>query len=140
MSDAATLRGWALAQRGREEEGVTQIQESLATSRAMGVKLWQPYSHCLLAEAYMEMGRIDDGMAAITEALATADEHENRHNRAEIHRLKGALLLKQHDCNVAEARSCFERAIEIARKQSAKSWELRDNEPRAPTRIAGSPR
>jgi predicted ATPase len=41
------------------------------------------------------------------------------------HRLKGKLLLKQDDSNAAEAQSCYERAIEIARKQSAKSWELR---------------
>jgi predicted ATPase len=40
-------------------------------------------------------------------------------------RLKGGLLLKQDDSNAAEARICFQRAIEIARKQSAKSWELR---------------
>ena len=44
---------------------------------------------------------------------------------AETHRLKGELLLKQNDSNTAEARTAFERAIEIARKQSAKSWELR---------------
>ena len=43
----------------------------------------------------------------------------------ELHRLRGEVLLKQNDSNVAEARACFERAIEIARKQSAKSWELR---------------
>jgi predicted ATPase len=44
---------------------------------------------------------------------------------AETNRIKGKLLLKQYDSNTAEARSCFERAIEIGRKQSAKSWELR---------------
>jgi predicted ATPase len=52
-------------------------------------------------------------------------EHENRSYEAEIHRLKGELLLKQDDSNAAEAQGCFQRAIEIARNQSAKSWELR---------------
>jgi predicted ATPase len=61
----------------------------------------------------------------LTDALATAEEQENHHNRAEIHRLRGELLVRQDDSHVAEAQSCFERAIEIARKQSAKSWELR---------------
>ena len=42
-----------------------------------------------------------------------------------MHRLKGELLLRQNDSNAAEAQSCFERAIEVARNQSAKSWELR---------------
>jgi predicted ATPase len=71
----------------------------------------------------METGRIDDGLATLTEALATADEHENWHNRAEIHRLKGELLLRKD--NSHEAQTCFEQAIEIARHQSAKSLELR---------------
>jgi predicted ATPase len=59
------------------------------------------------------------------EALATADAHEERYYEAEIFRLKGELLLRQHASNDAEAWSCFENAIEIARKQSAKSFELR---------------
>jgi len=61
----------------------------------------------------------------LTEALATADEYEIRHYEAEMHRLKGELLLRQDDSKLMEAQSCFERAIEIARKQSAKSLELR---------------
>jgi predicted ATPase len=61
----------------------------------------------------------------VTEAKAAADEHEIRHYEPEMHRLKGELLLKQNSSNGAEAQSCFRRAIEIARKQSAKSFELR---------------
>jgi predicted ATPase len=119
------LRGWAMAEQGRNEEGIAQIQESLAASRAMGAELWRPYFLCLLAEACIETGRLDDGLSALTEALAAANEHENRSYEAETHRLKGELLLKQDDSNAAETQSCFERAIEIARGQSAKSWELR---------------
>jgi predicted ATPase len=73
----------------------------------------------------METGRLDDGLSALTEALAAADENEIRFYEAETHRLKGELLLKQEDSNAAEAQSCFQRAIEIARKQSARSLELR---------------
>jgi predicted ATPase len=73
----------------------------------------------------MKTGRLDDGLSALTEALAVADEREARVYEAEAHRLKGELLLKQNNSNAAEAQSCFQRAIEIARKQSAKSWELR---------------
>jgi class 3 adenylate cyclase/predicted ATPase len=124
LTEETALRGWAMAQQGRHEEGITQIRKALAASPDIGVS-FRPYFLCLLAEAYMDTGRIDDGLAALAEALATADEHENWHNRAEIHRLKGELLLKRNDCSIAEAQSCFECAIEIARKQSAKSWELR---------------
>jgi len=65
------------------------------------------------------------GLGALTKALAAADENEDLFWKAEIHRLKGELLLKQDHSNVAEAQSCFQRAVEIARNQSAKSLELR---------------
>jgi predicted ATPase len=61
----------------------------------------------------------------LTEALAAADEKENCACEAEVHRLKGELLLAQTNSDSAEAQHCFQRAIRIAREQSAKSWELR---------------
>jgi predicted ATPase len=125
LAFATSLGGWAMAEQGRNEEGIAQIQEGLAALRETGAELFRPHSLSLLAESYMERGRLDDGLSALTEALAAAHEHEDRHNRAEMHRLKGELLLKHSDSNAARARGCFERAIEIARKQSAKSWELR---------------
>jgi predicted ATPase len=125
LARAAALRGWAMAEQGRNEQGIALIQEGLAGARATGSELYRPYFLCLLAEACLEAGRLDEGLSALTEALAAADEHEIRHYEAEMHRLKGELLLKQNDSNAAEARNCFERAIEVARKQSAKSLELR---------------
>src|SRR5207249_232143 len=85
LDDATALCGWAKAQQGRNEDGIVQIQEGLAASRAIGVELWRPYFLCLLAEPYMETGRLDDGLGALTEALAVADKHGDRHNQAEIH-------------------------------------------------------
>ncbi len=122
---ATGLRGLAMAKEGHKEEGIAQIQEGLAGYRATGAELYRPYFLCLLAEACMETGRFYDGLSALTEALIAADEHENRSFEAEMHRLKGELLLRQDNSNVLEAQSCFDRAIEIAQKQSAKSWELR---------------
>ncbi len=122
---ATTLRGWAMAQQGRNEEGIAQIQEGLAVYRATGTEVARPYFLCLLAEACTQTGRLDEGLSALTEALAAANEHEDRHYEPEAHRLKGELLLKQNDSNTEEAQNCFQRAVEIARKQSAKSFELR---------------
>jgi predicted ATPase len=122
---ATSLHGSAIAEQGHYEEGIAQIREGLTAIHATGAELYRPYFLCLLAEAYMGMGRLDDGLRALTEALAAADQHEARAFESETYRLKGELLLKQDDSNVAEAQSCFRRAIEIARKQSAKSWELR---------------
>jgi MalT-like TPR region len=79
----------------------------------------------MLAEAYREVDQLDEALNVVGEALAAADEQEERHYESEIHRLRGELLLKRDDSNGEEARSCFQRAIEIARMQSAKSWELR---------------
>ena len=125
LAQATTLRGWAMAEQGHNEEGIAQIKEGLAAYRATGAELNWPYFLTLLAEAYMETGRLEDGLSVLTEALAAADEHEDRHHEAEIHRLKGELLLRQDDSSAAEAQSCFLRAIDVARKQSAKSFELR---------------
>jgi len=123
------LRGSAMAAQGRCEEGIALIQQGSAMFRAAGVEGVQSQNLCWLAEACMEAGRFDDGLSALTEALAAADEYENRFYEAETHRLKGELLLMRHGdgrgADTAEARSCFERAIEVARKQSARSLELR---------------
>jgi predicted ATPase len=122
LSWATTLRGWAMAEPGRHEEGIAEIREGLAATGSEG---WRRVFLRLLAEVCMATGRLDEGLSAVTEALAAADEHGDRHHEAEMHRLKGELLLKQNVSDTEQAQNCFQLAIEIARKQSAKSWELR---------------
>jgi class 3 adenylate cyclase/predicted ATPase len=122
---ATTLRGGAIALQGRHEEAIAQIQEGLTALRATGFELWRSPFLCLLAEAYMETGRLGDGFSALTEAQAVANKNEEREHEAEIHRLRGELLLRRDQSNTVEAQGCFQQAIEVARKQSAKSLELR---------------
>jgi predicted ATPase len=122
---ATILRGWAMAQQGLNEEGIAQMEEGLAAFRATGAGTGRPHWLSLLAEACIESGRLKHGQSVLAEAQAFANETEGRGYDAEIYRLKGELLLKQDDSYAAEAESCFQRAIEIARNQSAKSWELR---------------
>jgi predicted ATPase/class 3 adenylate cyclase len=124
LAQADITRGWAIVEQG-DEEGIEQIQKGLAVFRAIGNKTLLPHALCLLAEACIESGRLDEGIGALREAMAAVDEHEIRHYEPEIHRLKGELLLKQDHSKTAEAQNCFQRAIEVARKQSAKSLELR---------------
>ena len=119
------LRGWAIAEQGRYDEGIAQINEALALSRATRMEVNRPYFLCLLAEACMKTGRLVDGLSALTEAFAAAEKNESRLYEPEVHRLKGELLLRQDDSNFAEAQICFQRAIEITRKRSARSLELR---------------
>ena len=125
LAVANILHGWAMAEQGCNQEAIAQIQEGLAALRAAGAEVERPRNLSLLAEVCMKTGRLDDGLSALTEAMAAADEHGIRQYEAETHRLKGELLLKQNDSNAAEAQSCFQRAVEIARKQSARSLELR---------------
>jgi class 3 adenylate cyclase/predicted ATPase len=122
---APGLRGWAMAEQGCNQEGIEHIQKALATHRATGAELWRPYFLCLLADVYMSTGRLDDAQSALMEARDAAEKYEVRHYEPEIHRLKGELTLKQDDSDTAAAQNCFERAVEIAHKQSARSLELR---------------
>jgi predicted ATPase len=80
---------------------------------------------CLLAETCIETGSFDDGLSALTEALAASDELGIGFSKPEIHRMKGELLLRKNDSNIVEAGMSFERAIAVAQSQSAKSLQLR---------------
>jgi predicted ATPase/class 3 adenylate cyclase len=119
---ATFVCGAAMAGQGRNEEGIAQMQDA---SRASGVTLTRPSLLIRLAEADMQQGRLDDGLRALAEALTTGEEHEDRQDEPEKHRVKGELLLRQDGSYAPEAQNCFQRAISIARQQSAKSYELR---------------
>ena len=139
------LQGWALTEQGQGEKGIIQIRQGLATSRVMGVGVFQPYFLALLAEAYGKVGQNEEGLNTLAEALALVDKTGEGNYEAELYRLRGELTLQklsvvssqlsvpspQHltpstQTEVEqEAEECFLKAIEIARKQEAKSLELR---------------
>jgi predicted ATPase/DNA-binding SARP family transcriptional activator len=116
-------RGWALAQQGQTEEGIAQLREGLAAIRATGNEALGVFQRAILAEAHQRAGQAEEGLAVVAEALATKNHTGERFYEAEVHRLKGELLQMQGD--EAEAEASFHRAIEVARQQQAKSWELR---------------
>jgi predicted ATPase len=122
---AGCLRGWSMAALGNHEGGIAQIRESLTALGAKGAEVWRPYFLCLLAESCMEANRVDAGLSALSEALNAVDKHGEREHEAQIHRLKGELLLRQSNSNAADSQECFERSIKISRKQGAKLFELR---------------
>jgi predicted ATPase len=78
-----------------------------------------------LAEAYRKIGQTEAGLSALNVAANLLNKTGTRYYEAELYRLQGELLLMQNATNIAQAENCFRRAIEVARKQSAKSWELR---------------
>jgi predicted ATPase len=101
------------------------IAHSIASGRKTGLKMVRPLWICELAEACIAFNQFDKASDALGEGLIIAESDGDCYCEAETHRLRGELLLKQDESNGAQAQSCFERAIDIARKQSAKSWELR---------------
>ncbi len=123
------LRGWALAEQGQGEEGIAQIRQGLTAYGVTGAELMRPYFLALLAEAYSRVSQITAGLTALAEALAIVERTGECTYEAELYRLKGELTLQSQiasrKLHVAEAEACFLTAIEIARKQSAKSLELR---------------
>jgi class 3 adenylate cyclase/predicted ATPase len=123
---AKVQRGYAMVELALgQEEGIAGMLEGLGDYRAIGAGIGRPHFLSLLATAYERTGRFEDGLRTLREALAIVNEHGERQYQAELIRRIGELVLKQHDSNVTEAQSCFERAIEVAQKQSAKSLELR---------------
>jgi class 3 adenylate cyclase/predicted ATPase len=123
LSQAEVLRGWALAQLGQQQEGLAVMRAGLEAYRASGARLGCSYLQALLAESLAGEGKIDDALAVIAEAQAFAEDTGEGFYAAELHRLKGALLLERGDATGAEV--CFRQAVEIARAQGTCALELR---------------
>jgi predicted ATPase len=118
-------RAWTLVHQGQAKEEIEQINQGLMDYRATGAEITRPYWLALLAEAYGIIGQPEAGLTALVEALMLVDTTGERWYEPELHRLKGVLLLQQNSANQAEAETCFHHALEIARNQQAKSFELR---------------
>ena len=119
------VAGWAMAADGDPEKGIKEIQRGLDYWRATGAELRQSHFLGILAEAYLWSGRIEEGLSTIAEALEYVNSCGEQRWAAEIYRLKGELLLSQSAANRAEAEACLQKAIRLARRQEAKSLELR---------------
>jgi predicted ATPase/class 3 adenylate cyclase len=129
---ATMLRGAALVQEGclsgtqeRVEEGIAQVRQGVAAYRATGAGLDHPHCLVLLASGYKERGQIEDGLNTLVEVLAVINNSGERYYEAELHRLKGELLLKQVTPDEPQAEACLHRALDVARHQQAKLLELR---------------
>jgi predicted ATPase len=124
LTQATILRGWALAEEGEGVAGMEEMRRSLAALEATGGPGRPFYLSCLV-EAYGRVGRVREGLAILTEALAVVENTGARNYEAELHRLRGELLLQQDAASSVEAEGCFRQALDLARRQQAKSLELR---------------
>jgi predicted ATPase len=84
-----------------------------------------PYFLALLADAYASSGEIASGLAALADALARLPSGRGFFYKAELYRLRGELLLRQATPDVLQAEECFRQALAVARRQEARSLELR---------------
>jgi predicted ATPase len=141
VAHGTIFQGCARAGQGQREGGVAQIHQGLAALRATGAEVWLPFFLAALAEAYGKMGQAEEGLTTLAEALLVAEKTRERFWEAELYRLKGELTLQKFQAPGSkvsssssksevrgpdsEAEEYFLKAIEIARKQQAKSLELR---------------
>jgi predicted ATPase len=121
------MRGWALAARGARALGVAQLRQGLSAWKAAGSETYRTYFLALLAEVLGKDGQIEEGLGVLAEALAQMHGTGEGFHGAELHRLQGEFLLLREAGEVTcrEAEACFRRALTLARRQQARSLELR---------------
>ena len=93
--------------------------------RAIGTSTWGTAWLTHLALAYAELGKLDDAWRRMCEALTLVEATKERWCEAEVNRIAGEIALKSPEPDAAKAEAYFEHALSVARKQQAKSWELR---------------
>jgi predicted ATPase len=124
LAGGSVLQGWALAERGNPEEGLAQMRQGLADS-ATSLRFWRVHFHALVAEAYGKAGKVEEAFAALAEAMTEVEETGIAYYEPELHRVKGELLVARGSEDSSDAEASFQQAIAIARRQGAKSLELR---------------
>jgi predicted ATPase/DNA-binding winged helix-turn-helix (wHTH) protein len=128
-AQATLWRGWILTTQGQYAEGIALMRQGLIARHATGASPYQGSHLALLAEAYRNAGQVDEGLRVVDGALASAGTTGGRLYEAELHRLKGELLLQAGVQGLRtgvdqEAEDCFRQSLAVARRQQAKSWEL----------------
>jgi predicted ATPase len=125
------LQGWALATKEKSEEGIAKMRQGLDAWQSIGAEVARPQMLTLLAHACRRLEQTEEGLSVVRQALTLGDKTGERLCEAELHRLRGELSLQSRQVkasqgqSIEEAESHFLKAIEIARRQQAKSLELR---------------
>jgi predicted ATPase len=119
------LQGWAVAQKGEATMGIGRIRDGMAAFEATGARHYTPFFLTLLAEALALAGKIEEGLAALDDALAQAAISGASGWDAEIHRLRGELTSRLPYPDPANAEDSFRTALAIAREQGTRGYELR---------------
>jgi len=121
---ADIFQGNALAQQGVVEEGIGELQRGLIAYRVTGAEAYGTFFGALMAEAQEKAGTVDEGLKTIDQAIRFAEIKDERFYEPELHRLRGELLLAG-GAGRSEVDECYQRAIDIARRQQSRLLELR---------------
>jgi predicted ATPase len=122
---ATSFRGWALAMEGKSKEGEVELQRGIAAMQAMRAGIWYPFRCTMLAEVLDLRGNTKEGLHKLAEAKTLIDQTEERWWEAEVYRLQGTLLWQLSIEPLAEVETWLQRALDVARRQAARSLELR---------------
>ena len=123
MGTGKVMRGWSLGALGQAAEGVPMIRKGIATIRSTGCNLTLPFHLTVGAETFEMYGQPEEALDWLDEAAKLVETTQERCVEAEMDRLQGTLLLSRAEHTAAE--DSFDRALAVARRQSAKTFELR---------------
>jgi predicted ATPase len=121
----SAFHGTNLVQQGRIEEGIALMRESVATLRKFGSELLFTIVFADLAAAYLSIGQLEQAAAALAEGYACVERNGEHWAESELYRMEGELLLMREPPDRAAAEARFQKAREVARRQQARSYELR---------------
>jgi predicted ATPase len=106
-------------------DAVRVLTDGFTAQKTTGATLWVPFALAHLANAYSELGKIEDAWRTIREAITTVERTKERWCDAEVYRTAGEIMLTASKRDAAKAEAYFERALAVGHEQHAKSWELR---------------
>jgi predicted ATPase len=125
LATAGIFRGWADVHETRATQGIAEIRHALDQLETMRVNQRRSYYFGILAEAYGLVGEPEQGLGALARAVASMEETGEGLWEAEIHRLKGELLLQSSPDGQDQAEASFQEALNTAGRQESRSLQLR---------------
>jgi DNA-binding winged helix-turn-helix (wHTH) protein/predicted ATPase len=117
------LQGWLIVEQGEWERGIAQMRQG--ESELVIEARQQTYYATLVAQACLKGGQTEQAYSVLTKELKRVRDTGVRYYEAELHRIKGEVLLRRSASSQKEAETCFHTAIDLSHDQGAKSLELR---------------
>jgi tetratricopeptide (TPR) repeat protein len=117
--------GWVRLESGEGEEGLAELQQAQAELARLGSQFEAPKGLAMLADGLRRVGRHPEALGALALGVTQAEQQGQHFYDAELHRLRAEILLDTDGNAIAEAEALFGQSLEIARRQEAKTFELR---------------